>query len=110
MTQQIPALQITPLFHCRISYDCHPDAGEWGSDFPEWDRLNDLVYCAAQNADPTDHDSNVDQFPGGAACWPYIEITAPTWAACKAMGDAVIRCVLDNGGRLDPKSPGGSFK
>lgn len=115
MKQPPPALQITPLFRCSISYDCHPLAGEWLTDdsdekhpYPEWDQLNDLVYSAAQTAGVS-KDADLEQFPGGAACWPYIEITASTWAECKAMGDAVIRCILDNGGRIDPKSPGTSF-
>lgn len=107
MTAQIPQLQVTPLFRCHIFYDCHPKAGEYGfDDFPTWQRLNDLVYCAAVNADTTDHETDVNTFDGGAACFPYIEITAPTWAVCKAMGDAVIRCILDNGGIVEPKDNG----
>lgn len=113
--QQIPRLAIMPLFRCSISYDCHPLAGEWLSDdgdekypYPEWDQLNDLVSRAAESAE-TSKEAETSHYPGGAACWPYIEIMAPTWAECKAMGDAVIRCILDNGGRIDPKSPGGSF-
>lgn len=113
--QQIPRLAIMPLFRCSISYDCHPLAGEWLDDnsdekypYPEWDQLNDLVSRAAESAE-TSKEAGTSHYPGGAACWPYIEIMAPTWAECKAMGDAVIRCILDNGGRIDPKSPGGSF-
>jgi len=112
MKQTRPALQITPLFRCSISYDCHPLAGEWLSDdscekypYPEWGGLNDLVYSAAQKAG-TSEQVDLEHFPGGAACWPYIKITAPTWALCKAMGDAVIRCILDNGGIVEPKDNG----
>lgn len=110
MTQKIPALQIKPAFNCFIFYDCHQDAGKWIDDntkspFPEWDQLNDLVYDAAMKAGGTDKGS-INQYHGGAACFPYIEITAPTWALCKAMGDAVIRCILDNGGTVDPKDNG----
>jgi hypothetical protein len=110
MTQKIPALQITPLFRCHLFYDCHPQAGEWIDDdnktpWPEWEELNILVSRAASDADPANV-ADVEHFPGGAACFPYIEITAPTWAACKAMGDAVIRCIQENGGQIDPKDHG----
>lgn len=112
MTKQIPTVQITPLFRCSISYDCHPLAGEWLSDdgdekhpCPEWDQLYDLINRAAEGAE-TSKEAEISHFPGGAACWPYIEIHAPTWAECKAMGDAVIRCILDNGGIVEPKDNG----
>lgn len=112
MAQKTPALQITPLFRCHIFYDCNDLAGQWLDDesddkhpYPEWDELNQLVSNAAHNADPANV-ADVEHFTGGAACFPYIEITAPTWAACKAMGDAVIRCILDNGGKIDPQDNG----
>ncbi|MGX4996009.1 hypothetical protein [Enterobacter hormaechei] len=111
MTKKIPTVQITPLFRCHIFYDCNDLAGQWIGDsddqydFPEWDELNRRVSNAAHNADP-DSLADVEHFPGGAACFPYIEITAPTWALCKAMGDAVIRCILDNGGIVEPKDNG----
>lgn len=115
MKQIPPQPKIITLFHCSISYDCHPLAGEWLSDdsdekhpYPEWGQLNDLVSRAAEGAE-TSKDARIVDYPGGAACWPYIEISAPTWGECKAMGDAVIACILENGGRIDPKSPGGSF-
>lgn len=115
MKQPIPTVQITPLFRCSISYDCHPLAGEWLSEdgderhpYPEWDQLNILVSQAAESAE-TSKEAETSHYPGGAACWPYIEILTPTWAECKAIGDAVIGCILGNGGRIEPKSPGGSF-
>lgn len=108
MKQKAPALQITPLFRCHIFYDCNDLAGQWLSDdsddkhpYPEWEELNILVSKAASDADPAGL-ADVSHFPGGAACFPYIEIHAPTWAACKTIGDAVIRCILDNGGKIDP--------
>lgn len=111
MTHKIPALQITPLFRCHIFYDCNDLAGEWIGEtderypFPEWNELSDRVLDAASNANP-DRLADVVHFGGGAACFPYIEITAPTWALCKSMGDAVIRCILDNGGIVEPKDNG----
>lgn len=68
MKQLTPVVQIMPLFRCHISYDCHPQSGEWSCNWPELDVLNNLVYCAAQEADPTDHDEEIEHFTGNAAC------------------------------------------
>jgi len=112
MKNKIPSVVVQPMFRCYVSYDSHDKAGEFINDesdqkFPylEWDELNNAVHVAASNAE-TSGQADINQFPGGAACFPYIEILAPTWAECKAMGDAVIRCIIDNGGTIDPKDSG----
>lgn len=74
MKQPRPSPQITPLFRCEVSYDCHPDAGSWSCDLPDWQQLNDRVFRAAQDADPTDQDAHIEQFEGGAAWFPYIPL------------------------------------
>ena len=109
MNKQVAPLCIQPLFRCHINYDCNPLAGEWIGDtdqqydYPQWGELNILISQAASDADPAKV-ADVNHYEGGAACFPYIEILAPTWGACKAIGDAVIRCIKDNGGIVDPKS------
>lgn len=112
MKNKIPSVFVQPMFRCHVSYDAHDKAGEFINDesdqkFPylEWDELNNAVHDAAAKAE-TSGQADINQFPGGAACFPYVEILAPTWAECKAMGDAVIRCIIDNGGTIDPKDNG----